>query len=231
MWRSHFSGDRNALGKTIPLNRGAYEIVGVMPRTFEFPLVPRLLNRSELWVPMSFSQGELVSQSGSWNYFLLGRLKPGETEEQARQNMDMVEHEVVQRLPAAIQSRRLQAKVVNLKDVTVAEAKPLVHTLFLAVVVVLIIACTNLAGLLPVRVIRRRHEIAVRMTLGASATKILFENLIESLCISLTGGVGGLVLAWVVLHVGTRFFPESLLLSVPLNLITELWSLHDYSLC
>jgi predicted permease len=210
MWRDRFSRDVNILGKKILLNRRTYEVIGVMPRTFEFPLVPGQLNRSELWVPMSFTQGELVIQTGSWNYFLLGRLKPGVTAEQARQNMEPAGPEIVQRLPSVIQLIRIHGRVESLMDATVAEAKPLVHTLFLAVVVVLIIACANLAGLLLVRVIRRRHETAVRMAMGASTTKILRDNLLESLSFSLAGGLGGLVLAWAALHVGTRFLPETL---------------------
>jgi putative ABC transport system permease protein len=209
-WRDRFAGDANVLGRKLFLNRRAYEVIGVMPRTFEFPLVPGQLNRSELWVPMSFSQGELVNQTGSWNYFLLGRLKPNFTVEQARQNMEQASPEIVQHLPAAIHSMGLHARAVSLGETTVREAKPLVRMLFLAVVVVLITACANLAGLLLVRVIHRRHEIAVRMALGAKTMKILFENLIESLCISLAGGLGGLVLAWTALRVGIRFLPETL---------------------
>ena len=210
MWRDRFSGDARVLGNKILLSRKTYEIIGVMPRTFEFPLVPGQLNRSELWVPMSFTQGELVNQAGSWNYFLLGRLKPGATAEQARQNMEPAGPEIVGRLPAVLQSFRIHARVVSLTDATIAEARPLVHTLFLAVVVVLVIACANLAGLLLVRVIRRRHETAVRMALGASTATILCENLMESLTISVAGGVGGFVLAWAALRVGTRFLPETL---------------------
>ncbi|MGP8187649.1 MAG: ABC transporter permease [Terracidiphilus sp.] len=210
MWRDLFSGDAKVLGKKILLNRRTYEIVGVMPRTFEFPLVPGQLNRSELWVPMSFTQGELVNGAGSWNYTLLGRLKPGVTAEQARQNMEPEGPEIVERLPAVIQSMRVHARVESLMDATVAQAKPLVRMLFLAVVVVLVIACANLAGLLLVRVIRRRHETAVRMAMGASTAKILCENLLESLSFSLAGGLTGLVLAWAALRVGTRFLPETL---------------------
>jgi len=210
MWRERFADDANVLGRKILLDRKTYEIVGVMPRTFEFPLVPGQLNRSELWVPMSFTQGELVNQSGSWNYYLLGRLKPGVTAEQARQNMEPVGPEIVGRLPSVIQSMRIHARAVSLMDVTVAQSRPLVRVLFLAVVAVLAIACANLAGLLLVLVIRRRHETAVRMALGASTKRILGENLLESLTLSLAGGLGGLALAWAALRVGTRFLPETL---------------------
>lgn len=210
MWRNRFAGDANILGKTILLSRRPYQVIGIMPRTFEFPLVPGQLNRSELWVPMSFTQGEIVNQSGSWNYTLVGRLKPGVTAEQARQNMEPLGPEIAHRLPPGGQSMRIHAQVLGLMDATVAEARPLLHMLFLAVVVVLVIACANLAGLLLVRVIHRRHETAVRMSLGASTTRILCESLLESLFISLAGGLSGFVLAWVALRVGTRFLPENL---------------------
>jgi hypothetical protein len=79
MWRSRFHGDAHILGQKVLLDRKPYEIIGVMPRDFEFPLVPGQLNRGELWVPMSFTQGELVNGVGSWNYGMVGRLKPGVT--------------------------------------------------------------------------------------------------------------------------------------------------------
>lgn len=210
MWRDRFAGRANVLGAKIQLDRTTYEIIGVMPRTFEFPLVPGQLNRSELWVPMSFMQYELVNMAGSWNYSLMGRLNPGVTTEQARENMEPAGREIERGFPREMGSPRIHARVEGLMDATVAEARPLVRTLFLAVVVVLVIACANLAGLLLVRVIRSRHETAVRMALGASTTKILRGNLMESLSISLAGGLGGLVLAWAALRVGIRFLPESL---------------------
>ena len=85
MWNSRFHADTGVLGTKILLDRKAYEIIGVMPRDFEFPLVPGQLNRSELWVPMSFTQGELVNGAGSWNYTMVGRMKPGVTLAQALQ--------------------------------------------------------------------------------------------------------------------------------------------------
>ncbi len=75
MWRGRFNGDEHILGQKILLDRKPYEIVGVMPRNFEFPLVPGQLNRSELWVPMSFTQRELVQGSGNW-----GNNRPVETD-------------------------------------------------------------------------------------------------------------------------------------------------------
>ena len=92
-----------------------------------------------------------------------------------------------------------------------SEARPLVRMLFLAVAVVLFIACANLAGLLLVRaVIRRRREISVRLALGASTAVILRESMVEALLLSVIGGLLGLSLAAGALRAGVSFLPETL---------------------
>jgi len=211
MWHSRFHGDEHILGQKILLDRKPYEIIGVMPREFEFPLVPGQLNRSELWVPMSFSQDELVKGAGSWNYNMVGRLKPGVTPVQAQQDAVPVAQDVMRHFPKEMgSSLRIHPAVQPLSEATVAEARPLVRTLFLAVVVVLFIACANLAGLLLVRVIRRRREISVRLALGASAGAVVRQSLVEGLVLSMGGGLFGLALASVGLTAGVSFLPESL---------------------
>ena len=210
MWHSRFHGDMSILGQKILLNRRPYEIIGVMPRDFEFPLVPGQLNRSELWVPMSFSQGELVNGVGSWNYEMVGRLKPGVTPAQAVQDAKPAAQEIMRNFPPAMGNLRIRPVIQPLTEATVARARPLVRTLFLAVAVVLFIACANLAGLLLVRVIRRRREISVRLALGASGAAVLRQSLVEALLLSISGGLLGLVLASVALRVGVSLLPETL---------------------
>jgi predicted permease len=210
MWRSRFHGDAHILGQKILLDRKPYEIIGVMPRDFEFPLVPGQLNRGELWVPMSFTQGELVNGVGSWNYGMVGRLKLGVTRTQVLQDAQPAVEEIMRNFPPAMGSLRIHAVVQPLNEATVAEARPLVRTLFLAVAVVLFIACANLAGLLLVRVIRRRREISVRLALGASGAAVLRQSLVEALLLSVAGGLLGLALASMALRVGVSFLPETL---------------------
>ncbi|MGC2547438.1 MAG: ABC transporter permease [Silvibacterium sp.] len=209
-WHSRFHGDAHILGRKILLDRKPYEIIGVMPREFEFPLVPGQLNRSELWVPMSFTQAELIQGAGNWGYNLVGRLKPGVTPAQAQQDAVSAAQEIMRNFPPALSSRRIHPSVQPLDEVTVAQARPLVRTLFLAVIVVLFIACANLAGLLLVRVIRRRREISVRLALGASGAAVVRQSLVEALLLSISGGLLGLGLAWIALRVGVRFLPETL---------------------
>jgi putative ABC transport system permease protein len=209
-WRSRFHGDVHVLGRKILLDRKPYEIIGVMPREFEFPLVPGQLNRSELWVPMSFTQAELIQGAGNWGYYLVGRLKPGVNPAQAQQDAAGAAQEIMRSFPPALRSRRLHPLVQPLDETTVAQARPLVRMLFLAVIVVLFIACANLAGLLLVRVIGSRREISVRFALGAGRTAVLRQSLVEALVLSTSGGFLGLLLAWIVLRVGVRFLPETL---------------------
>ena len=210
LWLSRLHGDPRVLGTKILLDRKPYEVIGVMPRNFEFPLVPGHLNSSELWIPMSFDQDELTTGAASWNSNMVGRLKPGLTPAQAESDAQRVAQETMHNYPAFMANMHIRAVVRSLHEKTVEQARQLVRTLFLAIVVVLLIACANLAGLLLVRAIRRRHEIAMRLALGARASVLLREAILESLVLSITGGLLGLVLAAIALRVGVSSLPETL---------------------
>ena len=211
MWRSRFHGDEHVLGQTIELDRKPYEIIGVMPRDFEFPLIPGQLNRSELWIPLSPTPDERSGASAAnWCCGMVGRLKPGVTPAQAQQDAERVSKQIMSNYPAFMTSLHISALVRPLAEDTVAQARPLLRMLFMAVAVVLFIACANLAGLLLVRVLRRRREIAVRLALGASARAVVRQTLIETLALSFAGGLLGLALAATALRIGVSLLPETL---------------------
>jgi predicted permease len=211
MWRSRFHGDANVLGSKIILYRKPYAVIGVMPRDFEFPLNPGHVNQSELWLPLSLQPEEFTAGGvASWNSRTVGRLKPGITVEQAQSDAQRVARETMRDYPAYMRSLRIQAVVTPLQEDTVAQARPLVRTLFFAVIVVLLIACANLAGLLLVRAIGRRREIAVRLALGARAATVLRQAIVESMVLSIAGGAIGLALAAVTLRVGVSLLPQTL---------------------
>ena len=210
-WRSRFHGDPKILGTKILLDRKPYIVISVMPRNFEFPLISGHLNRIELWAPMSFRPDELVAGSAAnWSYQMVGRLKPGITPVQAQSDAERVAQDIMRGYPAFMASLRISAVVRPLQEETIEGARPLVRTLFFAVAVVLLIACANLAGLLLVRAIRRQREVAVRMALGARSSALLRQAILESLILSVTGGVLGVVLAAVALTLGKNLLPESL---------------------
>jgi putative ABC transport system permease protein len=227
-WKNRFQGNPSVVGTKILLNRKPYLVIGVMPQNFEFPLTAGQLSRSGLWVPTSFSEQELTKGAGSWNMVAVGRLKPGITPAQAQMDADRVSQEIMRQFPANIASIHINAVVQSLRDLTITGARPLVRTLFLAVVVVLLIACANLAGLLLLRVIRRQREIALRLALGASVAVLMRQLLLESLVLSTSGGVLGIGLAWLALHLGKRFLPDSL---PRINEIELNWGVVGFALC
>jgi predicted permease len=211
LWRGRFHGDANIAGTKILLDRKPYTVIGVMPRDFEFPLFPGHLNHSQLWVPLSLKPEEFTAGSAaSWTFRMIGRLKPGTSAAQAQSDAERVAQETMRNYPAYMRSLRIHSVVTPLQEDTVEQARPLVRTLLFAVVVVLLIACANLAGLLLVRSIRRRREIAVRLALGAGAASLLRQAIVESLVLSLAGGALGLALAALALRVGVVFLPETL---------------------
>lgn len=217
MWRSSFNRDPKILGRKIELNRKTYEIIGVMPSGFEFPLIPGQMDQSRLWVPLSPTPDEL-KEAAAWCCGMVGRLEPGVTSTQAQQDASRVAQQITRNFPAYMSSQRIGAMVRPLTDDTVAQARPLLRILFLAVAVVLFIACANLAGLLLVRVIRRRREIALRRALGASGASLLRQSLVETLALSLAGGLIGLGLAALAVRVGISFLPETLPLVASIRL-------------
>jgi predicted permease len=210
-WKSRFHGDPQILGKKILLNRSPYVVIGVMPKGFEFPLMPGHLNRSEMWLPMSFSAQELSPQAGaSWYLQMVGRLKPGVSVMRAQSDVEGVAQQIMRNFPPELASFHFSPVVYPLRQITVIQTRPLLTILFLAVAVVLLIACANLAGLLLVRAIRGHRESALRLALGAPTFTLLREIMLESLVLSVSGGLIGIGLAALGLLIGKRFLPESM---------------------
>jgi predicted permease len=210
-WKSRFNGNPHVIGTKIDLNRRPYTVTGVMPGNFEFPINAGRLNRCELWVPMSFSSDELSPEEEAyWNFLMVGRLKPGVTMAQAQDDAQRVAAQIMRNYPPDLSTIHIRPVVYPLHEITVVQIRPLLHMLFLAVAVVLLIACANLAGMLLVRAMRRQRETAVRLALGAPARTLLGQTILESLVISVTGGVLGIGLASLALAVGRNFLPANL---------------------
>jgi predicted permease len=210
LWLNRYHRDPHVIGATISLDRRNYTIVGVMPRSFEFPLLPGRIGQAQLWVPISFTAVELSPSAGSWGIHLIARLRDGVTVQQAAQDANRIAQQVMRDFPAQLSSIRIRGDVLPLRESVVAGVQPLLRTLFLAVCIVLLIACANVATLLLVRALRRRREHAVRLALGARAGVILRECLSEGLVLSLAGGLFGLALAAVAVRAIVPLLPESL---------------------
>jgi putative ABC transport system permease protein len=227
-WKSRFNADPHVIGTTTDLDRKPYTVIGVMPRNFEFPIDAGRLNRCELWVPMSFSTEELSPErEGNWNFLMVGRLKPDITIAQVQDDAQRVAAQVMRNYPRDLSTNHIRAVVYPLHEITVEQTRPLLDMLFLAVAVVMLIACANFAGLMLVRAIRRQRETAVRLALGAPARTPLRQTILESLVISGTGGVLGIGLAGLALAVGTNLLPANLPLTgqIALN-----WTVAGFAL-
>ncbi len=211
LWLNRYHRDPRVLGSSVVLDRKAYSIIGVMPRSFEFPLVDGHLNQTQLWVPMSLTADELSEEhAGFWGYQIVARLKNGVTLSQSAQDVDRVAQQVMRSFSPSMSAIHIRGDVKPLREFAVADVRPLLRVLFIAVSIVLLIACVNVASLLLVRAIRRRREYAVRLALGARASAILRESIFEGLVLSVAGGVLGLAFAAIAIRTALHLLPESM---------------------
>ena len=195
-WQRRFGGDRLVIGKQIRLDGTLKEIIGVMPQSFRF-----LDMKPELLQPFRLDRAKTTL--GNFSYQGIARLKPGVSLAQANTDVGRMIPLVNSRFPAPpgfspkiFEDLKIFPKVQPLKQSVVGDLGKVLWVLMASIGVVLLIACANVANLLLVRADGRRQEIAVRAAIGASASQIAGELLIESTLLGLLGGVVGLVLAY-----------------------------------
>jgi predicted permease len=211
LWLNRYHRDAQVLGRSIDLDRRPYTIIGVMPRSFEFPLQTGHLDQTQLWVPMSLRPDELSDEhAGYWGYQMVARLKDRITLAQATRETDRVAQQIMRDFPVSMSAIHIQGNVTLLREYVVGETQPLLRTLFLAVCVVLLIACVNVAGMLLVRAVRRRREYAVCLALGARSSVILLGSVLEGLLLSCAGGLVGLSFAAVAVRTTLHLLPDSM---------------------
>lgn len=210
LWLNRYHRNPHIIGSALTLDRRSYTIIGVMPRSFKFPLLPGRIGQAKLWVPLSFTAEELSPSNGAWGIHLVARLKDGVTVEQAARDANRVAQQVMRDFPPEMSAIHIRGDALPLRESVVSGVRPLLRMLFLAVCIVLLIACANVAILLLVRAIRRRREHAVRLALGADMGIIVRECVGEGLLLSLAGGLVGLALAAVAMRAIVPLLPESM---------------------
>ena len=213
LWQRRFGGDPGILGKPIRIDDDPYTVIGVMPKGFRHP-DSRMAAPADVWLPCGFAAEPFVGTLDRRARFLdgIGRLKPGVSIEQARAALATVQSRLRQQFPEAYPNGQ-EAWGVRLRPLdeqVVGETRPGLLVLLGAVVLVLLIACTNVANLLLARASVRQREMAIRKAVGASGPQLLRQLLIESVVLSLAGGLLGVVLAWWGIDLLVAFAPAGL---------------------
>ena len=188
LWRRHFGADRTIVGRQIRLDDDGYEVVGVMPASFENVLAPSV----DLWAPLQYD----LSEGRAWGHHLraVGRVRRGVGVDQAAAEVDVIGSEIAARHPEAY-GRGATSVIVPLHDDLTRGVKPALLALLGAAFLVLAIACVNVTNLLLARGVRRRGEFALRAALGAGRLRLMAQLLIESLLLATMGGAVGIAVA------------------------------------
>jgi len=204
-WQSQFGGDPDIVGKPIRLDNESFTVIGVMPPEFQHHGPP------ELWV----STEQYAEPGSGWFRredrvagFVIGRLKPEVTIEQARADMKSIEERLIAEYPMHNGGNTI--RLVTLQESIVGDSRQSLLLLFAAVGVVLLIACANVANLLLARAATRRKEFAIRAAMGANRWRVLRQLLIESVMLAMVGGGLSLLLARWCVDLLVRFAPQDL---------------------
>jgi putative ABC transport system permease protein len=204
-WQRRFGGDGQVIGRTVLIDFVPHQVVGVMPRTFQFlNLAPDVL------LPQRLSNGR--QRSDEFNHSGIARLKPGATLKQANQDIARV-LKIWGKTEGAgqvLEQLRFKPDLRPLKQDVVGDIGAVLRILMGALALVLVLVCANVANLMQVRVQARRHEFAIRAALGAGWGRIARELLIESVALGILGGAMGLGLADAGLRLLIARGPETL---------------------
>jgi putative ABC transport system permease protein len=194
-----------ALSRVIRLDNQPFTIIGIMPAGFAFPT-----RDAQLWIPLQFSADMFTDPDNRANLSVtaIGRLRTGISNNQANLDLGRIAAQLQQAFPK--ENNGIGAGAMKLQDVISPKAKMLVIAVFGAASCVMLIACTNLAGLLFARFSARQREVVVRMAIGAGRLRLLRQLFTENFVLALLGGVLGLVLAVSMIPALARLVPEAL---------------------
>jgi len=195
-WLRHFGGAPDAVGRRIELDEEPWEVVGVMPPGFSFPVGSQ--QATEIFAPLPFTAADRVRRGGrSYQYFAIGRLKDGVSLAQARDDMDRVAAAVDTQYPGwNTLNPGGHVRVLTLHEFMVGGVRSWMLLLLGSVALLLIIACANVANLMLARATVRGREMGLRAALGASGWRITRALIIEGILLSLAATAVGIAIAF-----------------------------------
>jgi predicted permease len=195
-WATQFGRDPSAIGKTVLLDDRPYSIVGIMPQGFEFP---ELASPVDVIVPLALKAdpGDLGA-----NYSVIGRVRPGLERAEIQMDLDRVFNQLRRERPEQFSGVGERGVLMTFQEIHLANVARPLWALLAGVIVVLFIACTNVATLLLVRGTSRLPELAIRAAIGASRARLVRQGITEGLVLAAIGGVAGVMLGMI----GVRAF-------------------------
>jgi predicted permease len=207
LWQRRFGGDRDIVGRSVTIDLEPYTVIGVMPRGFAFP------EAGQAWLPFV---PDLTEPRGNRGYAgAIGRMKPGVTAQMAQRDLDVLMERLAREFPQENEGWR--ADVVPMRDDLVGNLKQPLRVFSVAVLLVLLIACANVANLTLTRGAARSREIAVRTALGAGRGRIVRQLVTESLLLSVVGGVLGAVITVYGVRLLRLGFPNDVPYYIPIG--------------
>jgi predicted permease len=190
-WSRVFGADSGIVGKTITINGLSRTVIGVLPPSFTFPTA----SETEIYTPLDLKPTlDDVNRARKFHYLgAIGRLRPGVSLVAARNEMVGIARQLEREYPEA--NTGITVMLLGARDAVVGDTRPWLLMLLGASALVLLIACANVAGMLLSRAVSRRHELAVRVALGAGRARLVRQMLTESVVLAIAGGSIGVILA------------------------------------
>ncbi len=200
LWQRRFQGVPDAVGKQLQCNGQPFTIIGVLPQNFNY------VKQGDVWLPANLAT---YFNDQGMNYGVIARLRPDVDVVLAQQDLNSVFQQLRQENPGRWWTRQKSGGMAALpyRQWQFGDLRKPIIVLSCAVVLVLLIACANMAGLLLVRANARMHETSIRLALGAKRTQLLRQSFTETTFLSVLGGIAGIVLAWWQLHALRAIIP------------------------
>jgi putative ABC transport system permease protein len=208
LWRRRFNADPGVIDRTLRMNDRDYRIVGVLPASYEPLISDHFYERADVWAPLGYDTAGDSSCRSCQHLKALGRMRADSTLDAARAELDAIRTELARSYPSDY--AKSDVAVVRLQAKLAGPVRGGLLALLVAVGIVLLIACANVANLLLARSMHRSREMAVRAALGAGRGRLVRQLLTESLILGMTGGLLGIGLAAVSLQTLLAMAPVSI---------------------